>query len=454
MFESLSNNLSKAFEKIKRKGLLTEQDVSEAMREIRVALLEADVALPVAKAFINDVKEKATGSEVLKSVSPGQMVVKIVQDHLTELLGSENQELSLATTPPAIIMMVGLQGSGKTTTTAKLSHHLTKQLNKKMLMASLDVARPAAQEQLATLGTQSNIDTLPIIAGQSPVDIAKRALDTGKKGGYDVVMLDTAGRLHIDEALMNELRSIRDITTPIETLLVADALTGQDAVNVAQSFHEQIGISGIILTRMDGDSRGGAALSMKHITGQAIKFVGMGEKISDLQPFHPERVASRILDMGDVVSLVEKATEEVDEKEAEQLAKKMQKGQFNLNDLAKQLKTMRKMGGLGSMMGMLPGIGKIKNQLSDANIDEQMLRRQEAIISSMTSQERRYVKVINGSRKKRIAAGAGVEVQDVNRLLKQFKQMSTMMKKMGKMDKKALMRGGLGGLGGLGDLLK
>lgn len=444
MFDNLSSNFSKIFDKLRGRGFLTEADVDAAMREIRIALLEADVALPVAKEFIQAVKEKAIGQEVLKSISPGQMVVKLVYDHLKTLLGSEQSAINLATTPPAVIMMVGLQGSGKTTSTGKIALWLKNKQNKKVLLASLDTRRPAAQEQLATLGKQVGVVTLPIIVGEDPIKITRRALEMGRLEGYDVVMLDTAGRLHIDSELMQELQEVKAISQPIETMLVADSLTGQDAVNVAREFNGQVGVTGIVLTRIDGDGRGGAALSMRQVTGCPIKFLGVGEKPSDMEVFHPERIASRILGMGDVVSLVEKAAETIDQQEAIDLAKKVKKGKFDLEDLASQIKNLKKMGGIGSLMGMLPGIGKIKQQLADAPIDESMLGRQLAIISSMTLKERRNADLISGSRKRRIAAGSGVTVQDVNRLLKQYKDMATMMKKFSRMDKKSLMRMGFG----------
>jgi len=444
MFESLSDNLSKVFSKLKSKGVLSDADVSAAMREVRIALLEADVSLPVAKEFIGKVKEKAIGQEVVKSVSPGQMVVKIVQDELEAMLGSDESELNLNATPPVVIMMAGLQGSGKTTSSGKLANVLNKKRNKKVLMASLDVYRPAAQDQLEVLGRQISVDTVEIVQGQKPVEITKRTLEKAKTEGYDVVILDTAGRLHIDNELMDELVDVKKIANPVETLLVADSLTGQDAVNIAGQFNEKIGLTGIILTRIDGDGRGGAALSMRSVTGCPIKFMGVGEKISEFEAFHPNRIASLILGMGDVVSLVEKAAEHVETEDAKKLEKKLKKGQFDLNDMAKQFKMMRKMGGVGGLMGMIPGLGKMKKEIDESGVDDKMIIHQEAIISSMTKQERRYPKVINASRKKRIAAGCGLTVQEVNRLLKQHKQMSVMMKKVSKMDKKALMRGGLG----------
>jgi signal recognition particle subunit SRP54 len=446
MFASLSENLGKIFDKLTRRGFLSEQDVDLAMREVRIALLEADVSLPVVRDFINKVKEVAIGEEVIKSISPAQMVIKVVQDQLTETLGSEFQELNLAITPPAVIMMVGLQGAGKTTCSAKLALRLKEKQNKKVLVASLDVNRPAAQEQLAVLARQAGVESLEIMPGQRPVAIAERALKTAKTEGYDVLILDTAGRLHIDYELMQELETVKKNTNPIETMLVADSLTGQDAVNIASQFNQRLSLTGIILTRIDGDNRGGAALSMRFTTGCPIKFLGSGEKLSDLQEFHPKRIASRILGMGDIVSLVEKAAETVNQEEAEKLAKKFKKGSFDLNDLASQIRNIKKMGGLGSMLSFLPGIGKIKDKLGEGKIDEKLLARQEAIIYSMTKQERKFPKLLNASRKKRIAAGAGVTVQDVNRLMKQYLDMSTVIKKLGKMDKKSMLRAGIGNI--------
>ncbi len=450
MFDTLSNRLGNVFEKLKRRGSLSAGDVEEAMRDIRVALLEADVALPVVKDFIASVKEKAVGQEVLRSITPGQMVVKIVNDHLVELLGGETAELNLDGSPPQVLLMVGLQGSGKTTTSAKIAHRLKTKERKKVLVASLDVQRPAAQQQLQVLADQTGVQGLPIVLGQQPVDIAARAKETAEREGIDVVILDTAGRLHVDDALMVELESVRDKVRPHETLLVADSLTGQDAVHLAKSFHDRIGISGIVLTRMDGDARGGAALSMRAVTGQPIKLVGMGEKIDELEPFHPERVASRILDMGDVVSLVEKVAETVDQDEAEALAARMQKGKFDLDDLATQLRQMTKMGGMNSILGMLPGIGKIQKEMAKAKIDDKMIGRQLAILSSMTVKERKNPQVLHASRKKRIAAGSGTQVQDVNKLLKQYQQMQTMMKRMKKAGGMKKMMANMPGMGGGG----
>ncbi len=448
MFQSLSKRLTGVLDKLRARGALTEADVTTALREVRIALLEADVALPIVKQFIEGVREKAIGQDVIKSITPGQMVVKIVSDHLIEMLGTKAEEINLAATPPAVLLMVGLQGSGKTTSTGKLAKYLKEKLNKKVLMASLDVYRPAAQLQLETLGKQLAIETLPIVAGDPPIKITERALKAAKEQGMDVLLLDTAGRLHIDQELMDEVIAVRQISNPIETFLVADAMTGQDAVTIAREFNEKVGVTGIILTRLDGDARGGAALSMRSVTGCPIKFMGMGEKLDQLEPFHPERIASRILDMGDIVSLVERASELVDQEEAERLAKKMQKGSFDLNDMEKQLESMLKMGGFGGIMGMLPGVGKIKDKMDEMGVDDRLIKRQIAIIRSMTKQERRNHKILNGSRRKRIAAGSGTQVQDVNRLIKQFEQMQGMMKRLGKMGKTGLMRGGLKGLFG------
>ncbi len=444
MFESLSNRFNDVFDRLRRRGALTEADVDAAMREIRVALLEADVALPVVKSFVDGVRAKAVGQDVLRSVSPAQMVVKIVHDHLVESLGSDQSgALNLNAVPPVVVMMVGLQGSGKTTTSAKLARLLKDRERRKILLASLDVNRPAAQEQLAVLAQQVGVPSLPIVALERPVAIAKRALETGRREGYDVVILDTAGRLHIDEALMQEVAAVRDATQPTETLLVADALTGQDAVNVGKTFAERIGITGIVLTRIDGDARGGAALSMRAVTGQPIKFVGTGEKLDAIEAFYPDRIAGRILGMGDVVGLVEKAAENIDREEAEKLAKKLQKGGFDLDDLASQLKQLKKMGGMSGVMGMLPGINKVKKQLEEANIDEKVIKRQEAILSSMTQKERRNPKLLDGSRRRRIAAGSGTTVPEINRLLKQYQDMADMMKRMNKLGKKGLARHGV-----------
>jgi len=431
MFDSLQSRLGATFDRLRGRGALTEADVEEGLKDIRTALVEADVALPVVKDFIDKVRPRAIGEGVIRSVTPGQQVVKIVHDALVETLGTENATLDLGS-PPAPILMVGLQGSGKTTTSAKLASMLQGREKKKVLMASLDVSRPAAMEQLRVLGEQAGVATLPIVVGQGPVDIARRAMASAKVGGYDVLILDTAGRQHIDEQLMTEVAQIKAQVNPHETLLVADSLTGQDAVNIAKSFNARVPLSGIILTRADGDARGGAALSMRAVTGAPIKFLGVGEKLDALEAFHPQRVANRILDMGDVVSLVEKAAETIDKEKAEKIAAKMKKGSFDMDDLAEQLKQMKKLGGMQGVLSMLPGVGKVKSQLDAAGLDDKILTRQEAIISSMTKQERRDPDVINGSRRKRIASGAGVEVSDVNKLLKMHRQMSDMMKKMGK----------------------
>jgi len=431
MFDSLQSRLGGVFDKLRGRGALTEADVDAALAEVRTALIEADVALPVVKDFIEKVRPRAIGEDVIRSVQPGQQVIKIVHDVLVETLGAENATLDLGS-PPAPILMVGLQGSGKTTTSAKIGMMLQNREKKRVLMASLDVTRPAAMEQLRILGEQAGVPTLPIIAGQGPVEIARRAMASAKVGGYDVLILDTAGRQHIDEQLMLEVAAIRDQVKPHETLLVADSLTGQDAVNIAKTFNERVKLSGIILTRADGDARGGAALSMRAVTGAPIKFLGVGEKLDALEPFHPGRVAGRILDMGDVVSLVEKAAETIDKDKAENLAKKMKKGEFDMNDLAEQLSQMKKMGGMQGVLGMLPGVAKVKDQLAQSGMDDKVLTRQEAIISSMTKEERTKPDVINGSRRKRIAQGSGTDVSEVNKLLKMHRQMSDVMKKMGK----------------------
>jgi signal recognition particle subunit SRP54 len=431
MFDSLQQRLGATFDRLRGRGALSESDVDEGLADIRTALIEADVALPVVKDFIDKVRPKAIGESVIRSVTPGQQIVKIVHDQLVETLGTENSTLDIGS-PPAPILMVGLQGSGKTTTSAKLALMLQTREKKRVLMASLDTQRPAAMEQLKVLGEQAGVPTLPIIAGQGPLEIAKRAMASAKVGGYDVLILDTAGRQHIDDQLMTEVAQVKAQTGPHETLLVADSLTGQDAVNIAKSFNERVAISGIILTRADGDARGGAALSMRSVTGAPIKFLGVGEKLDALEAFHPARVAGRILDMGDVVSLVEKAAETLDKEKAEKLARKMKKGEFDMNDLAQQLQQMKKLGGMSGVLAMLPGVGKMKDQLAGAGIDDKILTRQEAVISSMTKEERANPDVINGSRRKRIAAGAGVDVSDVNKLLKMHRQMSDVMKKMNK----------------------
>mgnify|MGYP000009485496 FL=1 len=420
--------------------MLNEKDIDEAMREIRVALLEADVSLPVVKSFIAQVKEQALGEKVVKSVQPGQMVVKIVHDELVKLLGAENAELNLNAVPPVCILMVGLQGSGKTTTSAKIANKL--KARKKVMLVSLDIYRPAAQEQLAQLAGQIGVYALPVIKGEKPAETTKRAVSEAKKGGYDVIILDSAGRLHIDEDLMNEVIEVKKIANPSETLLVADAMIGQDSCTVAKEFNEKVGVTGIVLTRIDGSARAGAALSMKMVAGVPIKFLGTGEKIAEFEEFHPDRLAGRILGQGDVVSLVEKAIENVDKDEAEKMAKKMMKGKFDLEDMLSQLRQVQKLGSMGSLIGMIPGLSKFKAQIEQANIGDSLVKKQEAIILSMTKSERRNPDIIKASRKKRIAAGAGVEVHEVNKLLKSYEQMSTMMKRMGKMGGLSAMMGG------------
>jgi signal recognition particle subunit SRP54 len=450
MFDGLSQRLSSVFDALTKRGALKEDDVRAAMREVRIALLEADVALPVVKDFIEKATEKALGEQVIRSVTPGQMVIKIVHDCLVEMLAGDDEaasELNLRAAPPVPFLMVGLQGSGKTTTTAKIARHLQNKLKKRVLMASLDVYRPAAMEQLAALGQQADVITLPIIVGQKPVEIAKRAMDEGRKGGFDVVLLDTAGRTTIDQELMDEVAQVRLAVTPVEILLVADAMTGQDAVATATAFHEKLGITGIALTRVDGDARGGAALSMRAVTGVPIKVMGVGEKTDALEAFHAERVAGRILGMGDVVSLVEKAAESVDQDEAERLAKRMMQGQFDLNDLLSQLRQLQKMGDMKGLLGMLPGVGKMAKQLKQADVDPKMIRRQEAILLSMTPRERRMPALLKASRKKRIASGSGTSVPDVNRLLKQHQQMATVMKQIKKKGLAGLFSGGMPGAG-------
>lgn len=445
MFQSLQDRLGGIFDKLTRRGALSEAEVTAALREVRIALLEADVALPVVKDFVAGVRERAIGQEVLRSVTPGQQVVKIVNDHLVETLGSDSVGLDLNATAPVVVMLVGLQGSGKTTSCAKIAKLLTEKERKKVLMASLDTRRPAAQRQLAVLGEQTNVATLPIVEGQDPVAIAKRAKTTAAKEGFDVLLLDTAGRLAIDEELMAEVAAVRDTTGPHESLLVADAMTGQDAVQVASAFKEKVGLTGIVLTRVDGDARGGAALSMRAVTGCPIKLIGVGEKMDQLEGFYPDRVASRILGMGDVVSLVERAAETIEQADAEKMAAKLQKGKFDLNDLASQLKQLQKMGGLSSMMGMLPGMGKMKAQMKN-KMDDKMVSRQLAIISSMTPKERLHPEIVKASRKQRIAKGCGLAVNDVNKLLKQHQEAGRMVKQLKKMGKKGLLRNGMEGL--------
>jgi signal recognition particle subunit SRP54 len=451
MFEALSSKLNGVFDKLRRRGALTDADVAEALREVRVALLEADVALPVVRDLVAKVRDHAVGQAVIRGVNPAQQVVKLVHDQLVAALGGgENDDgkrgISLEAAAPVPILMVGLQGSGKTTTSGKIALRLRTREKKKVLLASLDVHRPAAQLQLETLAKQAGVASLPIIAGQSPLEIAQRAMDLGRRELFDVVVLDTAGRLAIDDALMAEVAAVKAATGPHETLLVVDAMTGQDAVQTATAFQEKVGVTGIVMTRIDGDARGGAALSMRAVTGAPIKLLGAGEKLDALEDFHPDRIAGRILGMGDIVSLVERASETIDQEEAEKLAARMQKGQFTLDDYASQLKQIGRMGSLSGILGMLPGIGKMKQQIEGANLDQTILKRHAAIISSMTPKERRQPDIIKASRKKRIAAGSGVQVQDVNKLLKQFDDMAAMMKRMNKLGPKALMRGGLGSL--------
>ena len=447
MFEALSDKLSGVFDRLRARGSLNEADIAEALREVRLALLDADVALPVVRDFIAKVRERAIGAEVLSSVTPGQQVVKIVNDVMIEALGGEGAvPINLAAAAPVPILMVGLQGSGKTTTSGKIALRLKDRLRRRVLLASLDTQRPAAQLQLAQLADQAGVPSLPIVAGQTPLQITNRAMDTARREGFDIVILDTAGRLSIDQDLMDEVRAVRAAANPAETLLVVDAMTGQDAVNTAKAFNDTLAITGIVLTRMDGDARGGAALSMRAITGAPIKLIGVGEKQDALEDFHPERVAGRILGMGDIVGLVERASETIDQAEAEKLAAKMMKGKFDLEDYASQLRQIGKMGSLSGILGMLPGIGKIKQQLEGADLETKVFKRQAAIISSMTPKERHTPDIIKANRKKRIAAGSGTSVQEVNRLLKQFDDMSTMMKKMGKLGQKGLMRHGLGAL--------
>ncbi len=467
MFENLQDRLGSILNGLTGRGSLSESDVKAALREVRRALLEADVALEVVRDFTDRVREKAVGAEVLKSIKPGQMVVKIVHDELVEMLGSDGETINLNAAAPVVIMMVGLQGSGKTTTTAKIAKRLTEKSRKKVLMASLDTRRPAAQEQLRQLGDQVSVDTLPIIEGQSPVDISARAVQAARLGGHDVVILDTAGRTHIDEPLMVEMADIKKNSNPHEILLVADSLTGQDAVNLARNFDERVGITGLVLTRMDGDGRGGAALSMRAVTGKPIKLIGIGERMDELDEFHPRRIADRILGMGDIVSLVEKAAETIDAEKAQAMAEKMAKGKFDLNDMAEQIRQMEKMGGMGGIMGMMPGMAGMKDKMAAAGLDDKIFKRQLAIISSMTKQERAKPEILKHSRKKRIAAGSGTDASEINKLLKMHRQMADMMKAMGGKGKGGgMMRqmmgglagkmglGGMGGMGGMPDLSK
>jgi signal recognition particle subunit SRP54 len=447
LFETLSGKLSGVFDGLAKRGALSEADVAEAMREVRLAMLDADVALPVVKDFVTKVRERAVGHEVLGSISPGQAVAKIVNDALIDALGGAGAvPLNLNAVPPVPILMVGLQGSGKTTTSGKIALRLATRERKKVLLASLDTQRPAAQLQLQQLAERAGVASLPIVPGQTPVEIARRAMETGRREGYDVVILDTAGRLSIDEALMDEVRAIRTETMPAETLLVVDAMTGQDAVNTARAFNEAVGVTGVVMTRMDGDARGGAALSMRAMTGAPIKLTGSGEKLDALEEFHPERVAGRILGLGDIAGLVEKAADTLDHEESEKLALKMMRGQFDLDDYAAQIRQIAKMGSLSGILDMLPGMGKIKQAMGDKDLDTSVLKRHQAIISSMTRAERKTPAIIKASRKKRIAAGSGTSVQDVNRLLKQFDDMSTMMKRFNKLGMKGLMRQGMSAL--------
>ena len=453
MFENLSERLSGVFDRLTKQGALSEEDVKTALREVRVALLEADVSLGVTRKFIAAVQDKATGQAVVKSVTPGQQVVKIVHDELVAVLRGEDDPGALKVdNPPAPILMVGLQGGGKTTTTAKLAKRLSQKDGKRVLLASLDVYRPAAMEQLAILGTQIGVDTLPIVPGQKPADIAKRAKQQAVMGGYDVFILDTAGRLHIDDTLMAEVQEVRNIAQPRETLLVVDGLTGQVAVEVAQEFDAKIGITGVVLTRMDGDGRGGAALSMRAETGKPIRFVGQGEKVDHLDTFDPDRIAGRILGMGDIVSLVEKAQDVIEAEQAERMMKRFQKGLFNMNDLRAQLDQMIKMGGMEGVMGMMPGMGKMSKQMAAAGMDDKILRQQIALIQSMTKRERANPQILQASRKKRIAAGAGMDVADLNKLLKMHRQMADMMKKMGKMGKGGMLKQAMKMMGGKGGM--
>ena len=433
MFETLTDKLSAVFNKITSRGVLSEDDINNTMREIRIALLEADVSLPVVKDFIAKVKEQALGEKVVRSIQPGQMVVKIVHDELVKLLESGDGELNLQSVPPVCILMVGLQGSGKTTSSAKIARRLSQRNRKKVLLASLDVYRPAAQEQLAQLASQVGVASLPIVKGEKPAAITKRALDYAKKGGFDVIILDTAGRQQINQELMDEVVEIKKLSNPTEVLLVADAMIGQEACNVAKEFNDQVGITGLVLTRIDGSSRAGAALSMKMVAGVPIKFLGTGEKTDEIEEFHADRLAGRILGQGDVVSLVERAIENVDREETEKMAAKMMKGRFDLTDMLTQLRQVQKLGSLGGIISMIPGLSKFKSQIEAAGVGDNLIKKQEAIILSMTTEERKNPDIIKASRKKRIAAGSGVEVHEVNKLLKSYEQMSTMMKRMGKM---------------------
>jgi len=432
MFENLTNKLENIFSKLKEAPSLNEEQVNSGLKEIRQALLEADVALPVAKQFVENIKPKAIGQEIIRSTSPGQMIVKIVNDELINILGGKNQELNFNAVPPVSFLLVGLQGSGKTTTAAKLAKLIEKKNKKKVMLVSLDVYRPAAQEQLKILAEKNSIINLPVVEKQLPLDITKRALNAANLNGSDVIIFDTAGRTQIDLKMMTEIKQIKELTSPSETILIADSLTGQIAVNVAKEFDSSVDLSSIILTRVDGDGRGGAALSMKHVTGKPIKYIGVGEKIEDIEPFHPERIANRILGMGDIVSLVEKAAQDLDEEKIKKAEKELKEGAFTIETYLNQLRQMKKMGGMEGVMSMLPGVNKMKEQMKNSSIDEKMLTSSEAIILSMTKEERKNPKVISGSRRKRIAEGSGVDVSKINKLLKQFRMMSEMMKKMSK----------------------
>ena len=443
MFENLTNKFEEALSSLKKTPSLDEKQVDDGLRNIRVALLESDVSLEVAKEFINNVKPKVLGKEIVRSTSPGDMVVKIVYDELVSILGDKNSQINLNAVPPVPIMLVGLQGSGKTTTTAKLAKYLEKQNKKKVMMVSLDIYRPAAQEQLKFLGEQNNITTLPVVEGQLPQDICRRAVSAASLNGAEIILFDTAGRTQIDLQMMSEIKEIQNIINPSEVLLVADSLTGQVAANIAKEFKNTVSLSGIILTRADGDGRGGAALSMKHVANVPIKFLGVGEKIDNLEVFHPDRIANRILGMGDIVSLVEKASEDFDQEKLKKAEEKLKKGQFSLNDYLSQLRQMKKMGGIEGVMSFLPGVSKIKSQMDQSGIDENVIKKNEAVILSMTKKERENPKIIDGSRKKRIANGSGTDIATINKLLKQFKMMSEMMKKMSKGNMKGMADKGI-----------
>jgi len=443
MFESLTNKFEEIFSSLKKAPSLDEKQVDEGLRSVRLALLEADVSLDVAKQFIENVKPKALGEEIVRSTSPGQMVIKIVYDELVNLLGSKSEKINLNAVPPVSMMLVGLQGSGKTTSTAKIAKYIERANKKKIMMVSLDVYRPAAQEQLKLLGEQNNILTLPIVEGQQPLDICRRALSAANLNGAEVIIFDTAGRTQIDLQMMSEIKQIEQTINPSETLLVADSLTGQVAANVAKEFKSTVNLTGIVLTRSDGDGRGGAALSMKYVSQVPIKFLGVGEKIDNLEEFYPDRIANRILGMGDIVSLVEKATQDLDEENLKKTEEKLKKGQFSLDDYLSQLRQMKKMGGIEGIMSFLPGVSKIKSQMDQAGVDEKIVSKNEAVILSMTKKERTNPKIIDGSRKKRIANGSGTDIATINKLLKQFKMMSEMMKKMSKGNTKGLADKGI-----------